>query len=328
MKSAICERYGPPEVVRIMDVPKPTPKANEVRIKAHATTVSSGDARLRALRVPRGVGPLVRVQMGFFGPRQPVFGFDVAGEIEAVGENVTAFKPGDKVVASAGFDLACHAEYRCLPEDGAIAHMPKNLGYEETVALCFGASTALTFFKCGKLQRGETILVNGASGAVGTAAVQIAKHMGAAVTGVCSTKNMELVRSLGADRVIDYTVTDFTKSGETYDVIMDNFGNAPYSRVRGLLTPGGRFLMVIGGLGQMIQAAFVKQVINGYEGGGNGQAFAGDVMRQIVQLAEAGVLKPVIDRTYPFDAIVEAHRHVDGGHKVGSVVVTMDTDAA
>lgn len=320
MKAAVIERYGPPEVVRIKDVPTPVPADDEVLVESHAVTVNSGDARVRALRVPRGVSPLMRLRLGFRGPRQPVMGFEVAGRVEAVGSAVTAFAPGDRVVASRGFKFGCHAEHVVVAEDGLIARIPDSLGYEDAVALCFGGTTALIFFGMGKLAEGETLLVNGASGAVGTMAVQIAKHLGAEVTGVCSGANSELVKSLGADHVVDYTVEDFTRNGRRYDVIMDNHGNAPYSRVKGSLAPGGRFLQVIADLPQMIAAAWQKPVV-----GGSPEVTV-DLFRTLMSLGESGELKPVVDTVLPFSQIVEAYRRVDTDHKVGSVVLTFDHD--
>jgi len=322
MNAAVVARYGPPEVVSITQVPKPVPRDNEILIRIRATTVNSGDTRLRALRVPAGLGPIVRWQMGVFGPRQPVLGFELAGDVEAVGKDVTRFKPGDRVFGSPGFEFGCHAEYRCLAEDGAVALIPDGLDYAGAVALCFGGITALTFFRCADLKRGETILINGASGAVGTSAIQIARHFGAEVTAVCSTANIDLVKSLGADRVVDYTKTDFLESGETFDLVMDNVGNAPYAKAKRLLKPGGRFLMVIGNLSQMIEGAFNTRIINGEEKKDEG-VFTVGAYRLLAELAEAGELKPVIDRTYPFEEIVEAHRYVDAGHKKGSVVLTL-----
>jgi NADPH:quinone reductase-like Zn-dependent oxidoreductase len=248
MKAAVCERYGPPEVVQIREVPTPAPASGEVLIKASATTVNSGDARVRALRVPRGLGLAVRLRFGLTKPKQPIFGFEVAGEVEAVGAGVTRFQRGDRVVASRDLDLGCHAEYVTVSEQGAIATIPDTLTEQDTVALCFGGATALDFFDRGQLAAGEHVLINGASGAVGTMAVQLAKHRGAEVTGVCSGANAEQVRSLGADHVIDYTADDFTRNGQRYDVIVDNQGNANYARVKGSLAPGGRVLMVYGEL--------------------------------------------------------------------------------
>lgn len=324
MKAAVCERYGPPEVVQIRDVPTPVPADGEVLVKASATTVNSGDARVRALRVPRGMTLPVRLKLGVNKPKNPVLGFDVAGEVAAVGSAVTSFQPGDRVVASRGFDLGCHAEYVAVAEEGAIATIPESVGHQDAVALCFGGMTALHFFGLGKLAAGETVLVNGASGAVGTMAVQLAKHLGAEVTAVCSGANADLVEGLGADHVIDYTTEDFTGDGRRYDVIMDNHGNAPYARIKGSLKPGGRFLMIIGDLWQTVAATWRKAVISGSD---NSAAISGERYRTLMSLAERGVLKPVIDSVLPFARIVDAHRRVDGGHKVGSVVLTFGHDA-
>jgi NADPH:quinone reductase-like Zn-dependent oxidoreductase len=318
VKAAVCERYGPPEVVRIREVPTPAAADREVLVRASATTVNSGDARLRALRVPRGMSLPVRLRVGVTKPRQPVFGLDVAGRVEAVSEAVTRFQPGDRVLASRGFDFGCHAEFVIVDEDGAIAEIPESLSYQDAVPLAFGGVTALDFFRRGRLASGETVLINGASGAVGAMAVQLAKHAGAEVTAVCSGANADLVRSLGADRVIDYTAEDFTRSGRRYDVIMDNHGNAPYSRVKGSLEPGGRLLAVIGDLWQMLAATRRQAVV-----GGTASMNAADY-RTLMSLAERGELRPVIDSVLPFAEIVEAHRRVDSGHKVGSVVITFD----
>ena len=323
MKAAVCERYGPPEVVQIREVPKPEPADGEMLVKALATTVNSGDVRVRALRVPRGLGLPMRLRLGVTKPKQPILGFEVAGQVEAVGRSVTGFQPGDRVVASRGFDLGCHAEFVAVAAQGAISKIPDCLGYQDAVALCFGGTTALNFFRLGKLAVDETVLINGASGAVGTMAVQLAKHLGVAVTAVCSGANAELVTGLGADHVIDYTTEDFTRNGQRYDVIMDNHGNAPYARVKGSLKPGGRFLMVIGDLWQMLAASRRKAVISGSE---NDSSITADSYRTLMSLAEGGALKPVIDTVLPFTQIVEAHRRVDGGHKVGSVVLTFGHD--
>jgi NADPH:quinone reductase-like Zn-dependent oxidoreductase len=320
MRAAVCERYGPPEVVEIKEVPTPVPASGEVLIRSFATTVNSGDARLRALRVPRGLTLPMRFTMGLTKPRKRILGFEVAGRIESVGEAVTGLRPGDRVLASRGFDFGCHAEYVTVAEAGTIATIPEKLGYEDAVALSFGATTALHFFERGNLSAGETILINGASGAVGTMAVQLAKHMGAGVTAVCSGAHADLVRSLGADHLVDYTSEDFTRTGRKYDVIMDNHGTAPYGRIKSSLKPGGRFLMVIGDLRQMLAAPAQKATIGGTA------AFSADRYRTLLSLAERGALKPVIDSVLPFEQIVEAHRRVDGGHKAGSMVVTFGGD--
>jgi NADPH:quinone reductase-like Zn-dependent oxidoreductase len=320
MRAAVCERYGPPEVVRISNVPTPVPAEGEVLVKAFATTVNSGDARLRAMRVPRGLSLPVRLTSGITKPRKPILGFEMAGKVEAVGTGATEFQPGDRVVASRGFDFGCHAEYATVGEKGEIAEIPNGMSYRDAVALSFGGTTALDFFERGKLAAGETVLINGAAGAVGVMAVQLAKHLGAEVTAVCSAANGELVRSLGADHVIDYAAEDFTGNGRRYDVIMDNHGNAPYKRIKGSLEPGGRFLMVIGDLRQMLAAARQKATI-----GGTAKVTA-ERYRTLMSLAESGVLRPVIDSVMPFEEIVEAHRRVDSGHKVGSLVLTFEQE--
>ena len=319
MKAAVCHGYGPPEVVRVEEVPKPTPADDEVLIKAFATTVNSGDARVRALRVPTGLHLAMRLKLGLTKPKQPILGFDTAGQVEAVGEAVTRFQPGDRVVASRSFDFGCHAEYATVGEQAAIAAIPQSLSYQDAVALCFGGVTALHYFRLGNVAADEAVLINGASGAVGTMAVQLAKHLGAEVTAVCSGANAELVRDLGADHVIDYTTDDFTRSGQRYDVIMDNHGNAPYSRVKGSLKPGGRFLMVVGNLWQMVAASRQKAVVSANDADA---AVSGDSVRTLMSLAESGALRPVVDAVLPFTQVVEAHRRVDSGHKVGSVVLT------
>jgi NADPH:quinone reductase-like Zn-dependent oxidoreductase len=298
----------------------PVPADGEVLVRAFATTVNSGDARVRALRVPRGLRLAMRLKLGFTKPKQPILGFETAGQVEAVGRAVTRFQPGDRVVASRGFDFGCHAEYVTVAEEGDIATIPEHLRHQDAVALCFGGTTALIFFRLGKLTSGETVLINGASGAVGTMAVQLAKHLGAEVTAVCSGAHAKLVSDLGADHVIDYQAEDFTHNGQRYDVIMDAHGNAPFARVKGSLQPGGRFLMVVGDLWQMLAASRQKATISASR---NDASMTADNYRTLMALAEQGALSPVIDSVLPFDEIVEAHRRVDGGHKVGSLVLTL-----
>jgi NADPH:quinone reductase-like Zn-dependent oxidoreductase len=263
---------------------------------------------------------LVRLTMGVTKPRRPVLGFEVAGRVSEVASDVTGFRPGDRVVASRGFKFGCHAEYITVAEHGQVAEIPDNVSYDAAVALCFGGSTALHFLERGKLSAGESILINGASGAVGTIAVQLAKHRGAEVTAVCSSANVELVRSLGADHVIDYTAQDFTQNGQRYDVVMDTHGNAPYARVKDSLKPGGRLLMVVGDLFQTVASTWQRATIGGTA------KVSGEKYRTLMSLAEQGVLKPVIETVVPFEQIVEAHRRVDGGHKVGSIVLTFGND--
>ncbi len=230
MKAVVYEKYGPPEVLQLKELEKPTPQDNEVLIKISATTVTSGDWRVRSLITPLGFGLIMRLVLGISKPKQPILGSELAGVVESVGKAVSKFKVGDAVFAFSDFAMGCYAEYKCMPQDGAVALKPPNLSFDEAAALSFGGSTALSFIRRGKLQRGESVLVNGASGGVGTAAVQLAMHFGAEVTGVCSAANAELVRAIGARHVIDYTQEDFTQNGVTYDVIVDTVGTAPFSR--------------------------------------------------------------------------------------------------
>jgi NADPH:quinone reductase-like Zn-dependent oxidoreductase len=309
-------------VVELQEVPKPRPKDNELLIRIHATTVTSGDWRTRSLAMPLGFGLVGRLVFGVVRPRQPILGTELAGEIESVGKDVTKFRAGDHVFAFSGAGMGCHAEYKCVPEDGAVALKPANLAYEEAAALSFGGTTALGFLRRAKVRSGERVLINGASGSVGTAAVQLAKHFGAHVTGVCGAANADLVRSLGAERVINYAEEDFTASEETYDVIVDTAGTAPFARSNASLRARGRLLLVLGGLPDMLRIPWVamtssKRVIAGPA------AVRAEDLRFLAQLAEAGEFTPVIDRRYPFEQIAEAHRYVDTGRKRGNVVITL-----
>ncbi len=325
MKATVYEKYGPPDVLGFKEVEKPTPKDNEVLIKIHATTVTSGEWRARSLDVPVGFRLISRLFFGVSRPRQPILGTELAGEIESVGKDVDKFKAGDQVFAFSGAGMGCHAEYKCMPEDGAVALKPPNLTYDEAAAISFGGTTALDFFRRGKLQSGERVLVNGASGGVGTAAAQLAKHFGADVTGVCSTANVELVRSLGATHVIGYTREDFTENGETYDVIVDTVGTAPFSRSKDSLKEGGRLLLVLGGLPDMLQIPWVSMTSSKKIIAGPAAERAEDLFF-LAALAEAGEFRPVIDRRYPFEQIAEAHSYVDTGHKKGNVIITLEHD--
>jgi NADPH:quinone reductase-like Zn-dependent oxidoreductase len=321
MRAAVARRFGGPEVMQVGEVPKPRPKADEVLVKVHASTVSIADHRVRSRDLPKGLwffGPLA---LGVFRPRKPVLGMDVAGVVDAVGEEVTGFAPGDEVIAMRGAAYGGHAEYVCVnPGASAITRKPRGLSMEESVALVFGGHTALAFLNHVELAPGAEVLVNGASGAVGTAAVQLAKVRGARVTAVCSGANAELVRSLGADRVIDYTVEDFTASGETYDVIVECVGNAPFERVERSIKPGGALLLVVTNLTSMLTASRDSRR-SGKLVTRSGTPVMGDELASLVRLAEAGEFRPVIDRTYDLDEIVEAHRYVDTGRKRGNVVL-------
>jgi NADPH:quinone reductase-like Zn-dependent oxidoreductase len=327
MKAIVYRKYGPPNVVALAEVPKPAPSDREVLIRIHATTVTTADWRARSLNLPAGFGLLGRLVFGVFGPRKPILGTELAGEIEAVGSAVTRFKAGDEVFAFTGASYGCHAEYRTMAEDGLIARKPANLSFEEAATLSFGGTTALSFLrdKAG-IKRGDKVLIVGASGGVGTAAVQIAKHFGAEVTGVCSTANLELVRSIGADKVIDYSWEDFAKAREAYDIVLDTTGTAPFARCESALAQGGRLLAVQGSLAQALgmerpPKASGKKIIAGVA------AVKVDDMQLLAQLAESGALKPVIDRSYPLQDAAEAHAYVDTGRKRGSVVLTVNRES-
>ena len=326
MKAMTYRQYGGPEVVTLSEVEKPTPKPNEVLIRILATTVTTGDYRARSLDLPAGFGLIGRLVFGLTRPRQPILGTELAGIVESVGADVVNFNPGDEVIAFPGGAYGSHAEYRTMPENGTIAQKPGNLSFEEAASLSFGAMTALPFLRDkARIKAGDSVLVVGASGAVGTAAVQIAKHLGAEVTGVTSTSNVELVAALGAHRVIDYTRTDFAATGETWDIIFDTTGTVPFDRCEKSLKPGGRLVAIQGSFAQTLgigkpSKASGKQVIAGYV-----PARAED-LRYIAKLASSGELKPVIDRIYRLEEAAEAHAYVDTGRKRGSVVLTVGSN--
>ncbi len=325
MKALTYRQYGGPEVVTLSEVKKPSPKPNEVLIRILATTVSSGDWRARTLKMPAGFRLLGRLVFGLTGPRQPILGTELAGIVEAVGAEVTRFRSGDEVIAFTGGHYGCHAEYRTMPEDGTIAFKPADLSFEEAASLSFGSMTALPFLRDkARIKRGDRVLVVGASGAVGSAAVQIARHFGAHVTGVTSTANVKLVASIGAERVIDYTQADFATTGETWDIIIDTTGTAPFARCVQSLKPGGRLVIVQASFAQTLgigwpPKASGKEVITGYV------PARPEDLRYIAGLASSGELKPVIDRVYALENAAQAHAYVDTGRKRGSVVLTVAT---
>jgi NADPH:quinone reductase-like Zn-dependent oxidoreductase len=304
----------------------PEPRANEVLVRIAAATVSSGDSRLRAMRLPPGLGVFGRLAFGVRRPRRPVFGMDLAGVVAAVGAGVTRFAVGDRVLGfpRAGFD--CHAEFRAVAEDDDLVAIPAGLSFEEAVALPFGGMTAVDFLRKAALRAGERMLVVGASGAVGCALVQLGRHFGAEVTGVAGTANQALVASLGADRVVDHTASDITRGGERFDVIADTVGIATFPRYRPMLRPGGRLLAVAAGLPDMLAMAWAPLVSRRVVAG-PAKAMPGD-LAQLVAWAGQGVLRPVIDRCYAMADIAAAHAHVDTGRKRGSVVVRMADDGA
>jgi NADPH:quinone reductase-like Zn-dependent oxidoreductase len=316
MKAIVYTKFGPPEV-HLQEVEKPTPKANEVLIKIYATTVVKEDPDMRA-------SPGFN---GFLKPRHPILGQELAGEIESIGKDVTRFKPGDQVF---GFDMfGAYAEYKCMPEDGALAIKLANMSYEDAASVPNGALTALPFLRDkGKIQSGQTVLIYGASGSVGAAAVQLAKYYGAEVTGVCSTANLEWVKSLGADRVIDYTQEDFTENGKTYDIIFDTVGKRSFSECKGSLTDEGIYLTTVPTPVIMLQALWpAKSGSKKVKFAATGLRPASEKIKDLVfltELIETGKIKPVIDRVYPLEKIVEAHRYVEQGHKKGNVVITVE----
>lgn len=322
MRAAVYHRFGGPEVVHIEDVPKPEPKAGEVLVRVRATTVSMADYRMRTRDLPKGLGFLGPLVLGIFGPRKPILGMDLAGVVEAVGAGVTRFKAGDEVIAMPGPEFGAHAEYKVMRETAAIALKPANFDFAEAVSIVFGGLPALVFLRRAGTKAGDEVLINGASGSVGAAAVMIAKGLGATVTGVCSAANADLVRGLGADHVIDYRTTDFATTGKRYDAIMDCVGNAPFERVRGAIKPGGSLLLVIIDLKGMLGAAGNSRRSGIRVNGAEVQPSADD-LKELARLAEAGVLRPVIDRRYGFDEIVEAHRYLDTGRKRGNLMVTL-----
>jgi NADPH:quinone reductase-like Zn-dependent oxidoreductase len=321
MQAVVYHRYGPPDVVVLTEVPKPVPEQNEVLIRIHATTVSTGDWRARSLQMPAGFNLLGRLVFGLLGPRRPILGTELSGVVEAVGRSVTKFKAGDEVFAFPGEAYGCHAEYRTMAEDGPIALKPANLSHAEAASLSFGGVTALGFLRDkGQVKSGDKVLVVGASGAVGSAAVQLARHFGATVTGVCSAANTELVRSIGAARVIDYKTKDFAVSGDTWDIILDTTATVPFARAERALAYGGRLLVVLASLAQSMvrpSKASGKRVIAGIV-----TTRAGD-LQFLATLAAAGELRPVIDRLYPLADAAEAHAYVDTGRKRGSVVLSV-----
>jgi NADPH:quinone reductase-like Zn-dependent oxidoreductase len=321
MKTIIYTKFGPPDVLRLTEAEKPTPQDNEMLIKLYATTVTTGDCRARGFKVPLVFWPLASRALGFRKPKKLILGSDLAGEIVAVGKDVKRFKVGDPVFGSTG--KGTYVEYVTVPEDGMRAIKPTNMTYEEAAAVPFGAFTALSFLRDkAHIQSGQHVLINGASGAVGTFAVQLARYYGAEVTGVCSTLNVELVKSLGADQVIDYTQADFTKTGQTYDIILDAVGKSSFSRCKGTLRQQGIYLSVEFSLLLALQMLWTsklggKKVIIGLPN------TTQEDLIFLKELIEAGQLKSVIDRCYPLEQIVEAHRYVEKGHKRGNVVITM-----
>ncbi len=323
MQAAIVTRYGPPDVVEIRDVPKPTTKPGQVVVRQHATALNSGDARIRGANMPPGFGLILRLVFGLTGPRQPILGICVAGEVAEVGPGVTTAHVGDRVLATTGFSMRAQAEYVAV-KAGRLVPLPDGLNMAEAAALPFGALTALHYLRdLAKVQPGETVLVIGASGAVGAAAVQLARHFGAVVTGVCSVANADLVRSLGASRVIDYRTEDFRTMGQRYDVIVDCVGAATAESCRDALVLGGRLCLVIASLGYQLTAGWHSRRTGVKVLAGVGGEKPAD-LALLADLAAKGPLRPHIGATLPLGQIAEAHRLVDSGHKRGNLVITFD----
>ncbi|MFQ5855122.1 MAG: NAD(P)-dependent alcohol dehydrogenase [Anaerolineae bacterium] len=324
MKAIVCTRYGSSDVLQLREVEKPTPKDNEVRIKVHAAAVTAADVMMR-----RGTPIYARLFLGLLRPKKPIIGTGFAGVIEAVGKEVKLFKEGDQVFGETGFGFGAYAEYVCMPEEGVLATKPANMTFEEAAPVCDGALTSLNFLKdIGRIHGGQSVLINGASGSLGTSAVQLAKHFGAEVTGVCSTTNLEIVKSLGADKVIDYTKEDSTKTSHTYDIIYDTVGKSSFSRCKGALKQKGGYLSPVLSLPLLVQVLWTSKI------GSKKAKFSATGMRpaselrillkELKELIEAGKLESVIDRRYPLEQAAEAHRYVETGHKKGNVVITLE----
>jgi NADPH:quinone reductase-like Zn-dependent oxidoreductase len=317
MKAVVQDRYGPPEVLHVEDVERPVPKDDEVLIRIRATTVTQTDTHLRRAR------PVVwRLLLGLRRPRRRILGVELAGEVEAVGPAVTEFNVGDDVFGTHWF--GAHAEFICLRESAALAHKPAGTSFEEAAAVCDGAMQALATLRVGDVQEGKRIVIYGASGSLGTAAVQLARNIGAHVTAVCSTRHVELVRSLGADEVVDYLAEDFTKNGQTYDAIIDAVGKYSFRRGRRSLRPGGIYVAT-DGLRNLFWAVWTWRIGDRRLKFAGGRKTKQDVVF-MKELIEAGKFRAVIDRHYPMEQVVDAHRYVETWHKAGNIVLTISGD--
>lgn len=316
MRAAVYTKYGPPDVVSIQQVPRPVPGARDVLVRQAASSVTSADARLRAFNLPKPFGIPGRLALGIFGPRKKVLGVEFAGTVEAVGSAVTKFGPGDRVF---GIDVfGCHAEYKLVRENECIALMPETLSFEAAAGVPFGGVTALDFLNRAMIKPGQKVLINGASGCVGAYAVQLARHFGAEVTGVCSAGNAGLVRSLGASRVVDYATTDFAREPVAYDLVMDTVGNAPFARCEPVLAPTGALLAVLGAPEDLF-----RRPKDGRRLIGGTSAERPEDLHLLADLLAAGTIRAVIDRVYPLDQIRDAYAYVDSGRKRGAVVLTI-----
>jgi len=328
MKAIVCTKYGPPEVLQLKEIEKPAPKDNEILVRIHATAVNFGDLLARNFKevtpqtfhMPLPFLFFAKIYFGFSKPKITILGSEFSGEIESVGKGVKKYRPGDQVFGYLGQSMGAYAEYLCMPEDGVLAIKPANMTYEEAAAVPYGAIMALNMLTKMDLQPGQKILINGASGGIGSAAVQLARHFGAEVTGVCGTPRLEFVKSLGADQVIDYTKEDFTRSGETYDLIFDILGKSSFSHCQRSLKPNGRYLLASFKMKQLLQMLWTsmtgsKRVICALAPGSL------EDLNSVKALIEAGKIKSVIYRRYPVEQAAEAHRYVETGQKKGNVVI-------
>jgi NADPH:quinone reductase-like Zn-dependent oxidoreductase len=327
VKAILHTAYGPPDELQLKEVEQPVPNENEVLIKIHATTVTTSDCNIRNLTfVPKILWLPVRMQFGLSKPKNPILGFDLAGEVEAVGKDVARFNIGDQIFGTTEPAYGAHAEYICLPEDGVLANKPAPMTYEEAATIPVIGNTALHFIRdLAHIQEGQKVLINGASGGIGTFAIQLAKYYGAEVTGVCSTANLELVKTLGADKVIDYTKEDFTKNNETYDVIFDAVGKSSYSRCKSSLSKNGIYLDTLPRISTLFQMLWTSFIGSQKKVKMEGAPAKIENLLFLKELIEAGKLITVIDRCYPLEQIVEAFNYVEGGHKKGNVVITVIT---
>jgi NADPH:quinone reductase-like Zn-dependent oxidoreductase len=329
MNAIVWTKYGPPEGLQLQEVEKPTPKDDEVLIRIHATTVSAGDCEFRTLKGPLLMSLAMRIFVGLREPtRIRILGQELAGKMETAGKDVTLFKEGDQVFAGLGINMGAYAEYICLPEkpgemEGVLAAKPSNMTYEEAAAVPLGGLNALYFLRKGNIQSGEKVLINGAGGSIGTIAIQLAKNFGAEVTAVDSTAKLDMLRSIGADQVVDYTQEDFTKSGETYDVIFDVVGKSSYSRSIRSLKENGRFILAYARLSQMVRGNWTSMSSSKKVIGGNATYRAKD-LTYLKELIEVGKIMSIIDKRYPLEQIPEAHRYVEKGGKKGNVAIIVE----
>lgn len=332
MKAVVWTAYGPPEVLQLQEIPKPVPKDNEVLIRIHATTATSGDCEQRALKLAAKYRFLLRAYVRFKRPeRITILGMELAGEIEAVGSDVTRFQKGDEVFAATGFagQGAC-AEYICLPEEpqeGALALKPASMTHEEAAPVPMGGLEALSFVRQGNVQSGQKVLINGAGGTIGTFAVQLAKHFGGEVTAVDSTRKLDMLRSIGADQVVDFTQEDFTRSGETYDFILDVISRSPFAGSIGSLAKGGRYHIANPGLSQTLRGRWTSMASSKKVTFGSAHPKTVDLLF-LKELIEAGKVRSVIDRCYSLEQTAEAHRYVETGRKAGHVIITVGDEGA